>query len=301
MFDRITLGHLGLALAVLGWAGCADGGGTVGGPTVIADVGFATPESVLHDPAEDIYLVSNINGNPLEFDDNGFISQLSPEGEVLLLKWIDGEQDFIELNAPKGMAIIGDTLFVADIEVVRLFDRAGGSPLGNWFIPGATFLNDLAVGADGYLYVSDTGLRAGENGLEPSGTSAVWRFSPTGTPIPVLRHDIDRPNGLVATGDSITVVSFGPGEVFTVGAGANKTVLGTLPGTQLDGVVAMSDGSLIISDWETQSIYRLYRRGKVAVVMDGVEAPADIGFDVGRHQLLVPLFTTNRVLLQVVE
>ena len=59
----------------------------------VRDVGFATPESVLHDPLTDAYMVSNINGSPLEADDNGFISLLTPEGEVANLKWIDGASD----------------------------------------------------------------------------------------------------------------------------------------------------------------------------------------------------------------
>src|SRR5688572_19107722 len=39
--------------------------------------GLATPESVLHDPDADIYLVANINGSPLEADDNGYIAKVS--------------------------------------------------------------------------------------------------------------------------------------------------------------------------------------------------------------------------------
>jgi len=37
------------------------------------------PESVLHDTTQDIYFVSNINGNRRE-DNNGFISRVRPEG-----------------------------------------------------------------------------------------------------------------------------------------------------------------------------------------------------------------------------
>src|SRR5687768_9580517 len=59
----------------------------------VRGVGFATPESVLHDPLSDSYFVSNINGSPLEADDNGFISLLTPEGQVANLKWIDGASD----------------------------------------------------------------------------------------------------------------------------------------------------------------------------------------------------------------
>src|SRR5687768_8785949 len=40
--------------------------------TIVVRVGFQTPESVLHDPSSDTYLVSNINGGPVDVDDNGF-------------------------------------------------------------------------------------------------------------------------------------------------------------------------------------------------------------------------------------
>ncbi|MHC4781133.1 MAG: SMP-30/gluconolactonase/LRE family protein, partial [Planctomycetota bacterium] len=56
----------------------------------LSDVGFATPESALHDAAGDVYLVANINGSAAEHDGNGFISRVSPFGEVQDLKWIDG-------------------------------------------------------------------------------------------------------------------------------------------------------------------------------------------------------------------
>src|SRR5437764_1461290 len=42
--------------------------------------GFLTPESVLHDPVQDIYFVSNINGSPTAKDNNGFISRVRPDG-----------------------------------------------------------------------------------------------------------------------------------------------------------------------------------------------------------------------------
>ena len=76
-----------------------------------------------------MYLVANINGGPSDKDGNGFISRISPEGEVIALKWIDGAAESVTpftLNAPKGMALTGDRLFVADIDVVRVFDRERG-------------------------------------------------------------------------------------------------------------------------------------------------------------------------------
>ena len=108
--------------------------------------GLATPESVLYDADGDRYLVSNINGKPYEKDGNGFISVLSPEGQVTTLKWIEGGKNKVKLDAPKGMAIAKGVLYVADITVVRTFDAKTGAPKGDIAIPGASFLNDIAVG-----------------------------------------------------------------------------------------------------------------------------------------------------------
>ena len=47
---------------------------------VIANVGFSTPESVLHNPVADIYLVSNISGSPIDEDGDGFISRHGSPG-----------------------------------------------------------------------------------------------------------------------------------------------------------------------------------------------------------------------------
>src|SRR5688500_17235795 len=41
--------------------------------------GFQTPESVYYWADQDVYLVSNIHGTPVDADDNGFISKVSPE------------------------------------------------------------------------------------------------------------------------------------------------------------------------------------------------------------------------------
>ena len=142
-------------------------------PPAITVSGFQTPESVLYDPTADLYLVANINGNPAGTDDNGFISRVTPAGQVQTLKWIDGASAAVTLNAPKGMAIAGDTLYVADITAVRMFDRTTGQAKGSVNVPGATFLNDAAAGPDGSIYVTDSGLNPD---FSPNGTDAVYRI-----------------------------------------------------------------------------------------------------------------------------
>jgi hypothetical protein len=295
---------LGLAIVA---AGCGRGANDAGradsaagsappGSDQIAvrNVGFATPESVLHDPLTDAYLVSNINGSPLEADDNGFISLLTPEGQVVSLKWIDGASDSVTLHAPKGMAVVGAYLYVADLNTIRRFDRRTGAPRGEFPIPGASFLNDVAATPDGSVYFTDSGLRAGADGFEPSGTDAVYRLTPDGGLDTLARGDsLGRPNGIALAGDTVWVVSFGSGELYRV-VGGGRADIQKLPKGTLDGLVLVV-GDLFVSSWEGESVFRGRPAGPFAEAIKGVKAPADIGHDLWRNRILIPLFNENEV------
>lgn len=300
-----TLASLLLVLVAVGCAPSdqAGGGGAASEATqapaaepfrlTVAEVGFATPESVLHDDASDVYLVSNINGEPLGKDGNGFISRLRPDGQLEALRWIDGTAEGVTLHAPKGMALKGDTLFVADIDTVRAFHRTTGAPLGGRGVPGAAFLNDLAVGPDGTLYVTDSGMDAT---FSPTGTDAVHRFGPEGSAVVASGAALTAPNGIVVDGESIIMVPFGGNTVHRIpAAGGEPAPLAQLPGGQLDGVVRTADGSLLVSSWEAGAVYRVAPDGSVSEVVTGVEAPADLGWDAGRQRVLIPLFMGNAV------
>src|SRR6266550_2761375 len=143
--------------------------------------GFLTPESVLHDSAQDIYLVSNINGSPTAKDNNGFISRVKPDGAVENLKFIEGGRSGVTLNAPKGLALLGDTLWVTDIDRIRAFNARTGTPLDSVRLDsaGAVFLNDIAIATTGAIYITDTGIRFDDVGnvLHP-GPDRVFRVGP---------------------------------------------------------------------------------------------------------------------------
>jgi len=263
-------------------------------PIVMRDVGFMTPESVLHDPITDRYLVSNINGSPLESDDNGFISLVADDGKVLSLKWIDGATDSVTLNAPKGMAVIGDYLYVADLTVLRRFDRRTGAPRGEFTIPGATFLNDVAAAEDGSVYFTDSGLRGGPAGFEPSGTDAVYRLTALGKlDTLAVGESLGRPNGIALAGDSVWVVGFGSGELYRVADGARTDIV-KLPAGSPDGLV-IAFGDFFISSWNGETVFRGPRAGPFAEILHGLKSPADLGHDRWRNRLLIPLFYGNEI------
>ena len=128
-------------------------------PATFATVGFAkeptkitglkTPESVIQAKDDTIY-ISEIN----EFgkDGDGQISKVDKEGNVTV--FAKGMDD------PKGLAMIGEKLYVADKNRVLEVNKDG-----TWQVYGAqmafpgtpVFLNDLVADKLGNLYVSDSG------------------------------------------------------------------------------------------------------------------------------------------------
>src|SRR5438132_2766970 len=268
---------------------------------VTINQGLQTPESVLWDPQQDVYFISNINGQPLAADNNGYISRVNPDTMQVEVKWVEGGvKPGVTLNAPKGMAIVGDTLYVADITSVRKFDRKSGAPRGEIKIPGSTFLNDVA--SDGIaVYVSDSGLKAGAGGnFEPTGSDAIWKISRDKPQKIASGDDLKRPNGLEAKGGKLWVVSFGANELYQIDHG-KKTNVSTLPKGSVDGLVLLDDGSFLVSSWDGKAVYRGPAAGPFQTVLDNVNAPADIGYDSKRNRLLVPHFMDSIVTIHPLQ
>jgi len=270
--------------------------GTAAAPQKLT--GFQTPASVLWDPDQDVYFVSNINGDPTAADDNGFISRVNPETMQIDLKWIDAAKPDILLNAPKGLGILGDNLYVADLTVVRKFNRKTGKPAGEIKIPGSTYLNDIA--SDGKsVYVTDSGLKGGAKGFEPTGTDAVWRITNDKPEKIASGSDLNRPNGVEIAEGKVWVVSFGSNELYQI-ANGKKTSVAKLPKGSLDGLVHLSDGSFLVSSWDGKAVYR-GKGDSFQTIVDNVDSPADIGYDTKRHRLLIPHFMENVVTVHDVQ
>src|SRR5437763_1344162 len=261
--------------------------------------GFLTPESVLHDPVQDIYFVSNINGSPTAKDNNGFISRVRPDGAVENLKFIEGGKNGVTLHGPKGLALWGDTLWVADIDVVRGFNARTGASIDSVSLAslGAVFLNDIAIAPTGALYITDTGIRFDDVGnvLHPE-PDRVFRIGPdrkvTGA---VLGDTLSRPNGIALdpVGKRFVIVEFG-GRSLLAWNPEDKapSVIAKGPGG-LDGVV-IAGGKILVSSWSDSTVSS-YETGQAVKLVTGVPSPADIGYDAKRNRLLIPIFTGNRV------
>ena len=272
---------------------------SAGATKVITVLGFSTPESVLHDSAQDIYFVSNINGGPTAKDNNGFISRVRPDGAVENLKFIEGGRAGVTLNAPKGLALLGDTLWVADIDVIRAFNARTGTAVDSVKLDsaGAVFLNDIAIAPTGAIYITDTGIRFDDVGnvLHP-GPDRIFRVGPDRKLTVAARGDtLGRPNGI--TLDAV-------GKRFIVVSSGGKAVMAWKPGDRAPSVIARGAGGfdgvemvgarILVSSWADSTVSG-YETGQEVKVITGVPTPADIGYDAKRNRVLIPLFTANRV------
>jgi hypothetical protein len=122
-------------------------------------IDFHSPESAKYDAELDAYFVSNMLGFGSVKDGNGYITRVPAGDPSRAAHLVQGGRHGVTLHAPKGMAIHGDTLWVADIDALRAFDRHSGAPLGTIEMAahGAVLLNDMVIGPDDRLYVTDTG------------------------------------------------------------------------------------------------------------------------------------------------
>lgn len=299
-WGRLALGAAVLLAACGGGRDAGEGGGPAdsaaaadNAPTATIALtvdGLETPEAARFDPELGVYFVANINGSPLGKDGNGFISRLTRDGKVDSLKFIAGGRGGAVLNAPKGMAIKGDTLWVADIDAARAFNKRTGKPITSVSLPDARFLNDAVVGPDGAIYLTDSG------GEKAPGTNRVFRIENRKPTVALTFAGEPGPNGITwdSAGSRFVIVSFGAKSIFQWAPGDSAaTVITEGPG-MMDGVEPLGDGRLLITTWTDSSLF-LLDAGKITRLLGGLPGPADIGLDRERSRIAVPLLTENRL------
>ena len=258
-----------------------------GRPLVVRE-GFAAPEAVRYDPEQDLYFVSNWGTGPSNGrDNNGFISRMRPDGTVDSLRFIAGGAGGVTLHAPRGMTIVGDTLWVADADAVRGFHRRSGAPLAAVDFSGVNpgFLNDVAAGPDGAVHVTDTG-RNRIHGVRGGPTTALADTA------------LGSPNGITwdAANGRFLVVPFGGARdirAWRPGSTSLESV-GTSTGGRYDGVEVLAGGGILVASQADTSLH-LFTGGQGRVLLRTGGPPADIAVDTRRNRVAVPIVALNRV------
>ena len=258
------------------------------------------PESARYDRDLDVWFVANINGTPSQKDNNGYISRLRPDGTPYTIKFIEGGKKGVTLNAPKGLAINGDTLWVADIDVARAFNKRTGAVIANIDLRPmkATFLNDVVAGPNGAIYITDSGVKFDDKGgMTHPGQDQIFKIVGRKASVAIKSDSaLKSPNGIAWDGANGRFV-LGPfaDKVVTGWKDGDTTVtpIGTGPGGY-DGVEVLSDGRILVTSWADSSV-QVIANGAFRKVVANVDGPADIGVDTKRNVLAVPRFTAGRV------
>jgi sugar lactone lactonase YvrE len=256
-------------------------------------VAFASPSAIIYDAERDLYWVSNLNGESPS--GRGFISRLEPDADRSTLNYIDGQRQGVPLDAPRGLAVFGDTLYVADLKTIRRFKATSGESLGDIAVPGAVFLSDVAVAVDGSVYVTDFGRDPSD--AEDASADAIYQISPAGqVSIVAKRPNLGGPYALVANETGLWITCSKSNELMLLVPGADGEAIAdagrlVLPGSAPRGIVGMPDGTFLISSETAGAVYRGYRDGPFQTVIDDLEGPADLGYDTRRQRLLIPLLT----------
>jgi hypothetical protein len=275
------------------------GGRSAGGAVPVAHIdALEDPESVRYDADQDVYFISNMLGYGSAKDGAGYIVRALAGDPSKADVFIESGRNGVTLNAPKGMAIVGDTLWVADIDVVRGFDRRTGRPVGQIdFSPEhPTLLNDLAAAPDGSLRVSDSGVLMSDKGVLYRGGDRIFEISNRQVRVIASGPQLGRPNGLTwdARGQRWLVVNFADfGAALATFNGNAREVLSDGKG-RFDGVEALTDGRVLYTSWSDSSVH-VYANGSDRQLIRNLPSPADLGVDTRRGRIAVPLSGAGRV------
>lgn len=274
------------------------GGAPSAAPLWSLDSGFASPESAYHDAVSGHVFVSSINGGILDKDGNGYISRLSPDGELLDAMWVTG------LDAPKGMRSAGGTLWVSDVDRVVGIDIATGEIRARVPVEGAQFLNDLATAPDGTVYVSDSAqsriymVRDGRSSVFVEGAELV-----------------EQPNGLLVDGTRLILGTIGPaappgarggggrgrgapagGHLFAFDLETReRTQVTTEPVGGIDGIEPDGQGGLLVTDVFGRRLLHVAPSGAVRTIVQFAGGGADFGYIGASRRAIVPFLGEHRV------
>lgn len=251
--------------------------------------GLENPESVVSDFARNVLYVSNVGGDMTAKDGNGYISKIAPkDGKIIEAKWVEG------LDGPKGLALVGDTLFVADIDQLVEIDVTKGEIVKRYPAAGSKFLNDVAAAPNGDVYVSDTF------------TNTIWRLHDGAFSAWLESEALLGPNGLHVSGGTLLVAAWGIDDA----AGGNKAgrvlqlnlddkSIRPFGGGQsighLDGIEPWTDGTYLVTEYMGAALVLVSPQAAPKTLLSLGKGAADLTVLEAGKAIVIPIASENRL------
>lgn len=260
-------------------------------PALIWEVaGLNNPESVVYSKADDVLFVSNVNGAPNDKDGNGYISKIRLDGSISDQYWLTG------LNAPKGLAIHNDMLYVADIDTLVAIDILSATVSERYQVSDAQFLNDVASTAEGEIFVSDMF----QNRIHrlADGKFAIWLETAV----------LENPNGLHVDRNHLILGAWGviedgfstpvPGHLKSISLlDKSVTSLGGAPVGNLDGVEpSATKDHYYVTDWIAGRLFSINTNGETELLLELEPGMADLEVLPKKRLILLPMMNSNKLL-----
>jgi len=256
-------------------------------------VDLERPQCFIVSPSGKHYFIANANGEPGKRDNNGFISKLNTDGEPVDLHFINGGTRGTVLHSPNGLAIVGDTLYVADLDTIRGFNmHTGRSTVTLSFSQfHVRELTDLIADGAGQLFVLDTE------------GNAIYQIDTTQdhlVSLYVQHEDLASPRGLAVHPRSgrLVVVSLDDGTVLDIDQDraiheviSNSFFTGKF--RNLSGVDFDQFGNMYLSDLTAGKIWRVQPNQKMQVIAEFLISPTTVKIDRDKHMILVPYLYAN--------
>jgi sugar lactone lactonase YvrE len=251
------------------------------------DTLLRTSESVLFDPKENVLYVSCINRVvDDQFNQGSFIAKVSPEdGKILTQKWAD------KFNVTKGLGLHGDKLYVTELKAIAEINLRDGTVSKRYEVPGARFLNDLAIDSRGVVYFSDSqgnklhALRDGQIETLAEGPH------------------LQGPNGVLVDDDRLIVGGSQAGTLYAFDLKTKQTKPIAEGLGRTDGIVPDGKGNWLVTSWSGQ-VFRVKPDGSKTELLNTTAEKintADIDYAPEKKLLFVPTFFHNRVIAYEVD
>jgi len=242
---------------------------------------FLVPESAAYDQGTDALYVSNYDGyNPSRGAGLQSISKITSEGRVAALQWVSG------LNNPTGLAVRENLLYAVEREGVVEIDIFSAKIVSRLAVPGAGFLNDIAIAESGDMFISD------------SRKNSIFRISGGQVEEWLTGPSLGAPNGICVLKGKLYVGTNGDGCLKAVDLETKGiSTLVNLGRGIIDGIASDRQGNLLVSHNEGR-LFRVSPDGRAETILDTTAVRmnmADFAYDPGQNIVVFPTFTDSRV------